>query len=267
MTYPRYAVLFLLTSLASFYSHAHDFWIEASSYDPLPADEVALIWRVGVGFKGDSLPYITEWIDDFSIVTSTGRRPVQSIPGSDPVATLESSAATRLIGYQGQRSFVELEPKKFNDYLRDEGMEFILKQRRDRGEADRAAPEYFVRCAKALIKGDDADDSVFGEELGYTLELIPQSDPYGLQPGGEMEFRLLYLGEPIEGLLVQAVSRKNPDVRTASRTDADGRATLRFADPSLYLVKAVHMVPLENDATARWESFWASFTFELASRP
>ena len=253
--------------LTSSYSQAHDFWIEASSYDPLPTDEVALVWRVGVGFKGDSLPYITEWINDFSMVTSAGRKPIRSIPGSDPVVTLESSAATRMIGYQGERSFVELEPEKFNSYLREEGMEYILQQRRDRGEADRPAPEYFVRCAKALLKGSEDAGLVFRERLGYALELIPQSDPYALRPGGELVFQLLYLGEPIEDLLIQVVSRTDPEFRSASRTDADGRATLSFADPSLYLVKAVHMVPLENDATARWESFWASFTFEVSVSP
>ena len=250
--------------LAANSAQAHDFWIEASRYHPESGADVALTWRVGVGFKGDTLPYITEWIDDFSVVTPVGRRPINSIVGSDPVATLNSAGQAFLVGYQGRRSFVELEPKKFNDYLRDEGMEYILQQRRERDEADRSAPEFFVRCAKALIAGEEtADRAIYGAQLGYELELIPQGDPTALAPGDELDFVLLYRGEAIEGILVQAVSRANPDARSASRTDSDGRVTLAFAAPSLFLVKAVHMIPLENDKTARWESFWASFTFEL----
>jgi hypothetical protein len=31
-------------------------------------------------------------------------------------------------------------------------------------------------------------------------------------------------------------------------------------------VKAVHVVPAPAGATAQWESFWASLTFELQTR-
>lgn len=264
MPYLRVQIIAFVLSLAPMATQAHDFWIQAGQYRPEAGAEISLSWRVGVGFKGDTLPYITEWIDDFAVVTVAGRKPIKSIVGSDPAATLRASGETMLIGYQGQRSFVELQPKKFNDYLREEGMEYILQQRLDRDEADRSAPEYFVRCAKALIAGgDESDEAVFGAQLGYALELTPQSDPYLVAPGDELDFRLLYLGQPIEGILVQAVSRNNPEMRSASRTDEDGRVKLSFAEPSLFLVKAVHMVPLENDKTARWESFWASFTFEV----
>lgn len=264
MSFSRFRVGLIFLGLAASTSQAHDFWIEANRYFPEAGADVALTWRVGVGFKGDTLPYITEWIDDFSVVTAAARRPIRSIVGSDPAAKVESEGAAFLVGYQGERSFVELKPEKFNEYLRDEGMEYILNQREERDEANESAPEYFVRCAKSLVAGKGRTPrDVYGATLDYELELIPQGDPYALVPGDSLEFVLLFRGEPIEGLLVQAVSRANPESRSASRTDSDGRATLFFADPSLFLVKAVHMIPVENDNRARWESFWASFTFEM----
>jgi len=34
----------------------------------------------------------------------------------------------------------------------------------------------------------------------------------------------------------------------------------------VWLVKAVHMIPLPKDGDADWESFWASLTFELPAQ-
>ena len=95
---------------------------------------------------------------------------------------------------------MELKAEKFNKYVEEEGIEYIRVERERRGESNSPALENFIRCAKALIQTGSASGNVYREKLGYTLELIPQSDPYQLTKGEALEFELLFRDKPIHGL-------------------------------------------------------------------
>jgi Domain of unknown function (DUF4198) len=250
--------------LASNTGIAHDFWIEPDNFRPAPEEPVELRLREGVDFKGNTLPFIPEWFSDFSKTTTKGREAIESIPGDDPAAIIVARNGATLIGYRSNRAFVELPAEKFNSYLDEEGMEFIRKERIARGEDDKPAPEYFVRCAKTLLQTGPADASqVFGTKLGYTLELTPLSNPYSLQAGDKLTFRLDYRGKPARDLLVQAFTAENPTVRQRIRTNSKGEAVVTVTEPGTWMIKAVNIQPIIGDPQAKWQSYWASFLFEL----
>ena len=243
---------------------AHDFWIDPDRFDLQAGDSVALTLRQGVGMKGNSLPYLTPLIADFSTTNLLGRTVIQSVMGNDPAAVLVIESGTTLVGYQSNRDYVEIEPQKFRQYLDDEGLDYIAEERRTRGEQNDPAREYFIRCAKLLLEAAPAKgDELFSRRLGYTLELLPETDPSVLSAGEGLSVQLLYLGQPISGVLVRAVSEDEPDEPVDHRSDADGRATLVLNRPGTWLIKAVHMIRLENDNKADWESYWASLLFHL----
>ena len=242
---------------------AHDFWIEPDNFTPASADPVSISLREGVKFKGNTLPYIDEWFRDFSITTAEGRKPVVSVLGDDPAASIQVESGQALLGYQSTRSFVELDAEKFNGYLEHEGIEFIREERRKRGEDNDPAPEYFVRCAKALLQSAIPGETVYAEELGYTLELIPLDDPYAQATGDTLEFKLLFRGEPIEGLLLQAFTREHPDDIQKVRTNAAGRGEISLLTPGTWFIKAVQIQPIMGDPKALWQSYWASYLFTV----
>ena len=242
----------------------HDFWIEPGSFMPQPGETVDVRLREGVNLKGNTLPFIPEWFTDFSTVSNIGRTPVESIIGDDPAAVIAVPKGALLMGYRSTRNFVDLDADKFNRYLDEEGIEFIREQRRNLGQDDMSAPEYFVRCAKALIQASAGGDEIYATELGYILELVAEDDPYKLRPGDEINFRLIYRGEPAAGLLVQAFTRDNPDQRQRIRTDANGRATIQLSEAGIWMIKAVNIQPIIGDPKALWQSYWASYLFELA---
>ncbi len=256
----------VITGLTPQRSFAHDFWIEPDNFTPAPDDFVSVRLREGMDFKGNTLPYIEEWFRDFSIVSDVGRAPVISITGDDPAAQLYVKSGQALLGYMSEATFVELDAARFNQYLLNEGIEFVRDARRARGEDENPAPEYFVRCAKVLLQSTEPGEAVYDEELGYTLELIPLSNPYEQAVGDTLEFRLLYRGQAIEGLQVQALTRERPELLQKIRTDAQGRAVIQLTRPGTWMVKAVQIEPLMDDSRdppAHWQSYWASYLFTL----
>ncbi|MEE4185117.1 MAG: DUF4198 domain-containing protein [Gammaproteobacteria bacterium] len=242
---------------------AHDFWVEPAEFQPEVGAPVDVRLREGVGFKGSTLPYINEWFQDFSKVTAAGRDDVLSLQGNDPAATITLPAGAMLLGYQSNRSYVELDAAKFNSYLEDEGIEYIREARIAAGEDDEPAPEYFVRCAKALLQSGPTAGEIYKTRLGYRLELTPEANPYDLSPGDQLTFRLTWRDGPAEGLLLQAFTREDPDNVQKIRTDADGRATITLNSSGTWLVKAVSIQGIIGAPRAKWLSHWASFLFEL----
>jgi uncharacterized GH25 family protein len=245
---------------------AHDFWIEPSTFQPSVGHRVDLTLRVGQDFSGDSQPYITNWFSDYRAVGPDAEYPIEAVIGEDPAGSIvPRSAGVHIIGYRSTQNFVEMEPVKFEKYLADEGLEAFRNERARDGQSGLPGREYYSRCAKSLIEaGDSGPTGNFDKPLNYTLELIPERDPYSLIPGDRLPVRLLYESKPLQGALVIAFTSDQPEKKLRQRTDADGRVTMLLPHSGVWLFKAVHMIRVpKSDTQADWESFWASMTFRL----
>jgi uncharacterized GH25 family protein len=245
---------------------AHDFWIEPSVYRAKQGDEISLTLRVGEDLQGDTLPYINDWFSDYRVVSDSGERPVQGLMGDDPAGRfIAEEAGLHMIGYRSTNNFVELESGKFHDYLAKEGLEFVVGLRQRRGEGDSTGREEYSRCAKALISvGNSSNGNIFSQPLGYTLEIIPDINPYSMTVGDVLPIRVQYLSEPIAGILVVAFNQADPAQKVSARTNDEGRVDLKLGNAGVWLVKAVHIIETPPANTrADWESFWASLIFRL----
>ncbi|HEV7484530.1 MAG TPA: DUF4198 domain-containing protein [Thermoanaerobaculia bacterium] len=258
---PRFAIA-IFVALVAVQASAHDFWIEPSTFHPAVGDRVTAALRVGQKLAGDPLPNIPPLIDRFVLRGSAGERPVVGRAGADPAGiAFIAEGGLHWIGYQSNPYPVALEGPKFEDYLRDEGLERIIESRKKNGQSAAPGRERFYRCAKALL--DTPGAAAFDVPLGFTLELVPRKNPYAMKSAGELPLALTFRGKPIANVLVVAMSKSDPEKAVRARTDAKGRVTLPLAHAGFWLIKAVHMEAAPADAGVDWESWWASITFEL----
>lgn len=248
-------------------AQAHDFWIEPDTFRPATGAQVRLTLRVGQHFSGESRPYVPQFFERFVYAGPQGERPVAGELGDDPAGRLTAPApGMYVVAYRGRQDYLELEPKKFDSYLEDEGLETIIRERARRGESDKKSRELYSRCAKSLVAAGGAHGAGYDRSLKLTLELTPEKNPYALAAGDTLPVRLLYQGKPLAGALVVAFRREEPMTKLKLRTGRDGRVALKLSQPGAWLVKSVHMVRVPAGGTADWESFWASLTFELPAR-
>jgi uncharacterized GH25 family protein len=171
-----------------------------------------------------------------------------------------------VIGYRSNPSAVELAAEKFNQYLREEGLEAIAALRASRNETGAGAHELFSRCAKSLVLSGTPSAAQNDRPLGFTLELVAERNPYALRANEDLPVRLMYENRPLAEVLVVAMNRLNPSEKLTARTDNAGRVRFRLRPGGMWLIKAVHMVPAAAGSHAEWASFWASLTFELRTR-
>jgi len=246
---------------------AHDLWIEPSSFRPEVGERVTVALRVGQNLSGEPMPRIPQLIERFLLKGKTREIPVIGRSGADPAGmTVVGEPGLQWIGYQSRPYPVTLEAQKFEAYLKDEGLERIIAERKRKGQAATPGRERFYRCAKALLDVPGGEAATPSEPLGFTLELVPRKNPYALRAGDALPLALTFHGKPIANVLVVAMRKEAPTQTVHARTDAAGRVSLRLIDEGFWLIKAVHMEAAPPDAGVDWESWWASMTFDLRGK-
>jgi uncharacterized GH25 family protein len=256
------SVLAVATTLAPIF--AHDMWIEPTTFLPEAGQIVGVRLRVGQDLLGDPLPRDPALVKQFIFEDAGGRKPVVGRNGADPAGFVRVAMPGLLVvGYSSNPSAVELSADKFNQYVREEGLDSVAELRARRNETGAKVHELFARCAKSLVLSGSPAGTQGDRCLGFTLELMAERNPYGIRPGEDLPVRLTYENRPLPGALVVAINRLNPSEKLSARTDKDGRVHLRLRSGGMWLVKAVHMVAAPAGANGEWASYWASLTFEL----
>ena len=254
-------LLTLVLALGPSAVSAHDFWLDPSSWQLSPARGVTVTLRVGELFIGDAVPRNQAGIERFSIVTASGEQPVSGADGKSPAGLIPARRdETAVVLYRSRRSAVELEAEKFETYLREEGLDEVIAQRRKKGESGKRAREVFSRSAKTILGSPGSvTASVATKPYGLALEIVPVGDPRIRTRDGN-SFRILFRGKPLRGALVVARNRKRPNAAVSMRTDDRGIVALSLDTPGEWLIKCVHMARID-EPIAEWESIWASLTF------
>jgi hypothetical protein len=250
--------LALLITFVAASASAHDFWIEPSTFRPQIGTTFTAGLRVGQDFVGDAVPRSVQLMDSFVVRTKDGERPVIGIENRDPAGYVRlESPGVAIIGYLSKPYPLELAAPKFEEFLRQEGLESIAALRAKRGETSKPDRERFYRFAKAIV--GSGDGAPLDRPFGYRYEIVPESNPL---TAADLRVRLLFEGKPLAGALVTALNRDDPSARRTARSDAAGRVTLRLPRAGVWLVKSTYMVPAPAGSNVDWESLWASLTFE-----
>ena len=175
-------------------------------------------------------------------------------------------AGTYLVGASVQPRVLRLAAKDFNKYLGADGVPDVLAARRRDGELDAPSRERYSKHVTALLQVGDERTAGYQTQLGYPAELVAVDNPYALRPGATLHVRALVDGKPVANQYVVAGGRTPGGARIATqsvRTDPTGVARIRLGARGQWYVKFIHMVRLQGDAEADYESKWATLTFEV----
>ena len=157
---------------------------------------------------------------------------------------------------------IEMRANSFVSYLKEEGLTDIIDARVKAGETEKAARERYGKYAKAILLSGAPNDG-YKALAGLPIEFVPQLDPYRLKVGDTLPVRLLFRGAPAAGLEVKAASTapgSKPEV--IGKTDANGMISVKLTSAGPWRLHAI-LMQRSPDATADWESFWSTLTFEI----
>lgn len=230
---------------------------------------------VGEGFQGENwggnkdkvhqLFHYTpsDEIIDISSRLSTNKGDSLQLPLQDE--------GTHMVVFNSTNSFISLEADKFNEYLKEDGLDKAAQYRKEHNEENKKSTEHYQRSIKTLLQVGYKVTDVCTRPTLLPLDIIPEKNPYAVLPSQaslapvKVRFRVLFQSKPLADALVKIwyYPPGNPVKMDSLRTDKRGWVTA-VRHPGRYLVSCVHMERTPNNGEAEWQSYWASLSFEYS---
>src|ERR1044071_590806 len=117
-----------------------------------------------------------------------------------------ANEGTHLFSMTSNQAYIELDAKKFNEYLEEDGIDDILALRKKNNELEKPSRENYSRYAKLLVQSGNKPDDVYKRKLNLKVEIIPLANPYTLKSGDYLECEVQYQGKPLPHQLVKVWS-------------------------------------------------------------
>lgn len=264
------AVAGLLTAMPAL---AHEMFLKAKEYVVAPTSDQVVRLMNGTFDKSEN-SIGRDRMADVSIaangrVTSPPEDAWYDDSNSSYLRYRTGESGTYVIGVSTQPSMIELSRDDFIAYLRHDGILDTLATFENDNEQSEVRERY-SKHVRAVVQVGDRRSSDFSEPLGYPVEILLEQNPYDLNIGDELSFRVLFNGEPVANQIVRA-SYEGFHGRDASnhhanaynlRTDEDGRARFRLTDKAVWYIALIHMEKID-EAEVDYESNWATVTFKV----
>jgi len=227
---------------------------------------------VGDGFPGEHKPRDAKKLERLDVIgpdADSNPVAVEGKDGADPVGSFTPvKPGVYVVSYRGRESTLTLEAEKFENYLREEGLEEVIKKRSELNESMTPGREAYSRCAKSLLCAGNSTDGAWNVKSGLTVEIVPASNPYAAHAGDTVGFVLLRDGKPVANAQLTGLSQvAGKTVRATARTDAAGKASFTLKQSGLWVINAVLMDRVDakaGRADVDWVSIWSSLSFDIA---
>lgn len=259
------SIAFFVLMGCSLLATAHEFWLQSKKYKYAKREQAVFDFVVGEDFMGEYWNLTKERIVRLehhvgNDVIELAHQIVEGKSGGNLSLELNTEG-TQLLIFQSNNSFIEMEAEKFNEYLEEDGLNNIIKLRKEVGISDKPAKEFYARCAKVLLQVENIAQGNFSKVTGMPLEIIPLNNPYAIEKTEHMQFKVLYDGKPVPDILVKVWNRKGG--RTFLQniyTENNGIISTPLSNEGQWMVSCVKMEPSKHEG-ADYQSYWASLVF------
>lgn len=219
--------------------------------------------------NGDAFPASEDAVDpkrllDARLVNGASTAPIggfRIVGKATEGAVLVERAGTQYLALRTATRVLELPAARFENYLKGEGLDHVVAWRARNGESAKPGRERYSKYAKSVVMAGTPGDG-WSQPLGLAIEFVPERDPATLRVGDSLPVRVVWRGKPAAGLQVECAWSAGGG-RVAGRTDAQGRVRVLLDKAGKWRLHAVAIERVVDSAEVEWESYWASFTFEV----
>ena len=253
--------LFLLL-FASFITFAHEFWLEPQKFLLAIGEKINLRVFVGENFTGEEVDFSKFKLTKFAHYNSKGEQNTKGDLSEQNLSDFLKfeTEGNHLIAFNNSNKHIELAADKFNEYLKDDGLDNVAAYRKKHGQLNKRGTEEYQRCVKTLLQVGNTHDETYRINTGMRLEIIPEKNPYTSDKS--LIFKILFDNKPLKNALVVVWQKgiEQPNKRNF-RSDANGKVIFSFEPKGAWMVSSVNMVPHTKPTEADWQSYWGSYTF------
>jgi uncharacterized GH25 family protein len=252
--------------LLTFLANAHEFWLQPAKFRFALGETIKLDFMVGESFTGEFWDLKKHKVEKIQLHRLSGSRDLANdvkLTQGNNLALQADQEGTYLFSLQSNAAYIELEGEKFNDYLKEDGLDYILDERTKSGSLNKKSTEFYTRFAKLLVQTGNKTDDTYKKKLGLWYEIIPDQNPFTLKVGDHLQCRVLFDGKPAAHALVKVWNRVGTTTFLQNiYTEKDGSMRFPISASGPWMVSSVRMIHSET-AGAEYHSLWASLVFGI----
>ncbi len=243
---------------------SHEFWLEPMKFKIKAGEEMAISFLVGENFTGQAWDLEKHRVEKMILLEKgTVKNLSASVPtvkGAKLKVTI-ANPGTKVLALKSNAASIELDAQKFNEYLKEDGLDDVYDWRVKNGQENTGAKELYTRYAKLIVQVSDQLDDTWKREVGHRLEIIPNQNPYAIKSGDYLECKVLYGGKPIAHTMVKVWGHVGSKIFLQNAyTEDDGTVKFPISASGPWMVSTVKMEKSKKPE-ADWESSWASLVF------
>lgn len=245
---------------------AHDLYLMPQKFRPKPGETISIAFHNGDAFPESEGNVEVDRLRDTDLRTTMKITPLANLSAGKQTTTgqikIEKEGCQILTGRTLPRR-IELEPAKFEAYLKEEGLTEIVQWRAANKESAKPGRERYSKFVKSLLQVGLCDE-YFQTVVGFAIEIVPAQNPYFKKPGDKLPVRVIFKGKPAANLQLEVArfSGGKTTVTPVGRTDSSGNINVPLEAKGLYRLHALKM-ERRSEPDIDWESYWATLTFEL----
>jgi uncharacterized GH25 family protein len=259
-------ILIIVILSIGFVAQSHEFWLHSTKFKFNVGEELKVDFKVGENFEGepwDLKKHKIEKLELHQLSKSKDLRAAVKVEGRERLNAKLTEEGTHLLVMQSNYAYIELAADKFNDYLKEDGLENVYDLRKNSNTLDKPSKEYYGRFVKLLVQVGNKTDNTFKKKIGFKNEIIPEQNPYTLKSGDYFQCTVLYDGKPSPHQLVKVWNKIGTTTFLQNLyTENDGTVTFPLNAKGAWMVSTVKMIPSEKPG-ADWQSMWASLVFGI----
>ena len=259
----KISIVLVLTVLITLVQ-AHEFWMQPVKFLLRPGEQTSVRFMVGENFMGEAWDLKVHKVEKLTLHHGADVKSLVDSVLIDPKKNLRltlEEEGTYVISLESNNAFSELEAEKFNDYLKEDGLDNVLDHRKSTNSLNKPAKEFYRRYSKLLLQAGNKRDDTYKKVLGFPIEIIPEINPYQLKKGDAVTFKILSEGKPAFGVKVRVWNRfQNRTTIQNIYTEKNGVIEMHISNPGAWMISVVKMVPTK-EVGAEWQSYWTSLTF------
>ena len=249
---------------------AHDIWIVTNTYRIGPAEGVSVFINNGDFFPESNFLLGRHRVKEFFMYEGDSRQEIQEFQKkgqSLEVLLSPNGGGIHILALSVEPRVVRLRSAEFTDYLEENGLVDVLDLRERLGESDEATMERYSKWAKAIIEVASSEaggsNQLWSESVGHTFEIVPRKNPYRMRAGEVLPVTVFFKGKPVSGATIKAGTDDSGVTLPVVATNENGHAEIRLVSKGRWYFRALHLIRLDDDPVAQWESFWSTLTFQI----
>jgi uncharacterized GH25 family protein len=245
---------------------AHEFWLQPKKFRYALGEYIKLDFMVGESYSGEFWDLSVHKAERMNLYRASGvgdlKSKIKPTEGNNLLVKADQEG-TYLFALQSNAAYIEQEGEKFNEYLKEDGLDYILDERAQLNILQKPSREFYTRYAKLLVQAGSKSDDTFKRTVGFRYEVTPLQNPYLLKLGDHLQCQISYGGKPAPHALVKVWNKVNGTTFLQNiYTETDGTIRFPISAAGPWMVSSVKMIQSEKEG-ADYHSLWASLVFGI----